>query len=203
MDNVEQADLDELIRFMQLSHAFQSVERKVLIQESERWENDAEHSFQLALVAWFLAERHGLKLNYEKILKYALAHDLVEAYAGDVAFFDAPELRAGKKQREEEAQQRLAQEFPDIPSLHTTIADYEQRVDEESKFVYALDKILPSINIYIDKGRLWKIQNIKRLELMKYKQPKVALSPIISQYNLRLEERLHTHKAKYFPHEEN
>ena len=197
--HVNQHDFDELIRFIKFGYQFQSVERKVYTPGTKHWENDAEHCFQLALVAWFLAEKHHLDLNYEKLFKYALAHDLVETYAGDTTYYDAPEKRASKQYREHDAKERIAKEFPDITTLHSTISDYEERVDNESKFIYALDKLLPTISIYLDNGVLWHETNITHAQMNEYKLPKLAVSELIFAYNSCLEERLSNNESTLFP----
>lgn len=55
-----------------------------------------------------------------------------------------------KEQREHEAMERIRTEFPQAHPLWSRVEEYEKREDEESKFVYALDKVLPVINIYND-----------------------------------------------------
>ena len=57
---------DSLIDFVKFTHLVQNVERVVLANGQERWENDSEHSFQLAFVAWYLVEHEKLDLNLEK-----------------------------------------------------------------------------------------------------------------------------------------
>src|SRR3989344_2250729 len=80
--------LKELMDFIEFTHEFRKVLRVARIPYDSRMENDVEHSYQLAMVAWYLIDRHKLRLNKEKVFMYALAHDLVEVYAGDTFTFD-------------------------------------------------------------------------------------------------------------------
>ena len=59
-------DLKELLKFVELTHQFQKIERTILIPKEERKENDLEHSAQLALVAWYLVEREKTAVGQEK-----------------------------------------------------------------------------------------------------------------------------------------
>ena len=56
--------LNSLVNFIKFTHLFQEVKRVVLIPNENKWENDAEHSYQLALTAWYLIEKDKLKQSY-------------------------------------------------------------------------------------------------------------------------------------------
>lgn len=174
--------LDFLIDFVKFTHLFQKVTRAVHVNGEDHWENDAEHTFQVALVAWFIIEHSKLKLDLKKVMLMALAHDLVEAYAGDTYIYDRPEVLAGKKDREEEAAKLLQKNFPSFTSLSQTITEYEARESSEAKFVYAVDKLLPILNIYLDQGRTWKEKGVSLTQLLEVKTSKIALSPEIIPY---------------------
>jgi len=137
--------LEDLLKMVRLTNAFQKIKRVILIKDEEAFENDAEHSFQLALTAWYIIENDHLDFNFQKVIGYAQVHDLVEIYAGDTFVYADAKHHASKAQRESEAAQRLAEEFPEFPSLSTMIEAYEGQVDPESRFVFALDKLLPVI----------------------------------------------------------
>ena len=56
-------DLNKVIKFIKLLQRLQLVKRTVLVDKKTRWENDNEHSFQLAMVAWYIASSLKLRLN--------------------------------------------------------------------------------------------------------------------------------------------
>lgn len=175
--------LQGLTRCVRLVNDLARIERMVPMLGAKRYENDVEHSYQLALTAWYLLATRNLDLDIQKVLTYALAHDLVEVYAGDTYIYSKDEtLIAGKKEREAAAAKRLAQEFAEFSQLHEAIADYERREDRESRFVYALDKVLPLIQIREDGGRAWKEGGVTLDMLIAHKTPKVALSPEVEPY---------------------
>lgn len=178
MDNLKDA-----LNFIKLTQNFQKIKRVILVNGTDERENDSEHSFQLALLAWYLIDSQKLDMDVNKAIKYSLVHDLVEVYAGDTYIYtqDA-NLKSSKPEREREAADRLRKEFPKFKDLHETIQEYEKKETLESKFVYALDKVIPVLNVYLDDGRTWKKMEITLDMIIKNKADKVALSPEVKKY---------------------
>lgn len=189
----------DIMRFIALTHEFQNVERRIYVKGKDVRENDVEHSYQLALVAWFLVSTKKLSLDKDLVVQYALIHDLVEVYAGDTYFYTTDETeRVSKMAREREAAERLRAEFPEFAELHDLIDQYERKEDPESKFVYALDKVLPVLNIYLDDGRTWQKENVTLDMLIDGKKDKVKLSKHIEPYFNELMEILRDEHDKLF-----
>lgn len=175
--------LQQALKFSDMLNRFCLVERMVLVNGGERRENDIEHSYQLAMLAWYIIDSRKLDLDVDLVLKYALVHDLVEVYAGDTYTYSADaENIASKGVREEAALKHLHQEFLEFPDLFEYIERYEKKSDRESRFVYALDKIHPIINTYLDNGRRWKELDITADMLHEDKKDKVKLSPEVESY---------------------
>lgn len=151
-------ELKNILQLLKVLYKYQTVERVYSTPYSPRLENDVEHSYVLAMLAWHIIEKEGLKLNQEKVFKYCLSHDLVEVYAGDtwtVGTAKAGRSVATKEKRENRAQERLTKTLPFFKEVHTFIEGYKKRSDPESIFVYALDKIIPNpvVSLHADKGR--------------------------------------------------
>ncbi|MBP7060929.1 MAG: HD domain-containing protein [Candidatus Moranbacteria bacterium] len=192
--------LQKLLGFAKVMNALQTVERVIRVKDSERWENDVEHSYSLAMLAWYIIDSQKLPLDREKVLCYALAHDLVEVYAGDTYIFSKDEaLLESKGERERLAGERLVQEFPEVPEMHAAIRHYVAKDDAESRFVYALDKIEPLLKLYLDGGRTWKEKNVTLEMAYDSKVDKVALSPEIKAYFDELMVVLRKEEAQLFP----
>lgn len=180
---MEGVSLGELLKFTRLLNGFRQVTRAVHANGEERFENDVEHSYQLAMLGWYIVKAGNMPLQAESVLKYALVHDLVEIYAGDTyTYTDDWEELASKPAREEAARLRLKKELPEFPELHALIERYERKEDPESKFVYALDKLQPILNIYLNDGRTWKEKNITLEMLVLRKREKIAVSSDIAAY---------------------
>lgn len=175
--------LENVLEFAQMLNAFRQVERVVYVNGSDRLENDSEHSYHLAMLAWYIADSGKLDLDKDLIIKYALVHDLVEVYAGDTYLYSEDrEHRESKIDREHQALLRLKEEFPFCEDMFSIIDRYEKREDRESRFIYVLDKMQPIIQIYLDDGRMWKEKNVTLQMLFEKKKDKVALSPEVRPY---------------------
>lgn len=153
-------ELQNVLSMMDIIGKFKNIRRKNFVGNSNprRFENDAEHSYELTLLAWFLISKHKLNLNIDKVIKYALVHDLVEVYAGDIdpyMYSNSSEMLKVKKINEEIALKRLELELHDTPDLLNSLKEYEKMSDEESKFIYVLDKVACQFGIvYIDKRNM-------------------------------------------------
>jgi len=176
--------IEDILKFIKLTHKFQKVERKVFIIGQDRMENDFEHSYQLAMLAWYMVNVGNFELDKDKVIKYALIHDFVEVYAGDIDIYtqDKAGMKELKAKNEKEAQNRLKEEFSEFSDMNDLIELYEARNDKESRFVYALDKLIPIINIYLDKGRTWKEFNVTLDMMIKVKSGKVELDKDVKYY---------------------
>ena len=137
--------------------------------------NTGEHTFELALMCWYIAACENLDLDQEKILKYALAHDLVEAYAGDG--------QKDKAEREHAALKRIEQEFPEFPELLATIKAYEEKADKESVLVYAVDKLVDPLGVSLETVEThWKQHDVTYQDMRQYKDSKISNCPLIQAY---------------------
>lgn len=172
-----------ILAFSEMLQTFQKVDRVVRVPGlPDRWENDTEHSYNLAMLAWYIVETDKLPLDANLVLKYAMIHDLVEVYAGDTYIYstDAAHL-ASKHEREADAARQLTENFPEFQSMHGLIETYEKREDAESKFVYALDKLQPVIHIYLGEGVTWKEMGITLAMALENKIPKMKISPEVAE----------------------
>ena len=195
----DRISLGHIANFVDLLNRFRQVRRAVLVNGEDRWENDVEHSYHLAMLAWYIVTAEGLPLDINKVITYALIHDFVEVHAGDVPFNAGEELRAGKAEREHEASKTLRRDLPEFAGLHESIEKYEKREDPESRFVYALDKLQPMLQIYVDGGRTWKRNNVTLIETVAYKESRVAVSPEVAAWYSELIKELRLRESELFP----
>jgi putative hydrolase of HD superfamily len=173
-----------LLELQKLLFQFTQVERQIYFpddKKTDRLENDAEHSYSLAMAVWFLSP-HFSHLDRDKMIRYALVHDFVEVHAGDMqAIGRTKEQQDLKQQREAEALLQLRDEWPDFSELTKTIEEYEEQVDGESKFVFALDKIMPMLLNLLSKGKTWKKYGFTRTDVIRQKDEKVKVSPEVQE----------------------
>ena len=178
---------EQVTRLLELQtfiFAFTEIDRFIYFPDSkatDRRENNTEHSFSLALAAWFLSQ-HYPHLDTNLCIRYALVHDLVEVHAGDEqAIGRSKEAQKKKEAREHEAFLKLKSNWHDFPEMISDIAAYEQRQNAESKFVYALDKIMPLLLNLLSDGKTWKKYNFKRSDILRAKDSKITVSPEVNE----------------------
>lgn len=181
--------IDRIAELQQLVADFSKVNRVVALADTGRLENDVEHSYGLAVTAWYLRGRIAPHLDIGKILRYALAHDIVEVYAGDTFIFDEAGT-ATKIEREREALARLKEEWQDFSELTDYTEHYMNKMDEEARFVYAVDKILPVLMVELGNPvAFWNKKNIT-LEMEHKNKVTIKQSEIIAPYYAKLIEWL-------------
>lgn len=180
----------DVTKLINLLIDFQAVERNIQIPKLNRAENDTEHSYNLALAAWLIISKDKLPLDLDLVIRYALVHDLVEIYAGDAFPLDDKQV-AEKPSKEHEALLRLkSDELTD--EFAELIEKYEQMADEESKFVYGLDKLMPAFTLIHGKIPLWKEYNLTQSGWEDKFRSKIEKSQYLKPY---LEQFLELQKA--------
>jgi putative hydrolase of HD superfamily len=175
--------IERLAQLQQMIADFSEVKRMPHMADKGRPENDVEHSFGLAITCWFLQPKIAPELELSRILRYALAHDIVEIHAGDTfAFGKDKAYIASKETRERDAIKKLRSDLQDFTELVDFAERYMDKVDEEAKFVKAVDKILPLIMIDLGEGRAhWRRHKINTTKLRKNKEP-IFVSDIVAPY---------------------
>lgn len=162
-----------------------------------RKENDAEHAFQLALIAWYIVDSNKIPLDQNKIFKLCLAHDLVEVYAGDTPLWGTTG-HDDKVAREKEALKIISEKFNEVPDMAKVISEYKERITDEAKFVYALDKLLPFTNQIFTNGRVWKERNAPLEKVLEFHQRQREISPHLTKYFDELLKVIEENKGEYF-----
>lgn len=171
--------LDDQIKFLLEADKMKSIYRQTYIIADEspaasrhdfkgenipmkRRENDAEHSFHLALFAMVLAEHSSEKVDVLKVMKMVLIHDIVEIDAGDTYCYDK-EGNVTKRQREERAADRIFGLLPeDQCSEYRGLWEEFERCDTpESRFANALDRMQPMLLNYTKGGISWREHGVK------------------------------------------
>lgn len=179
--------MQRLSELQQFIADFGKIFRVPPLADTGRAENDIEHSFGLALSCWFLAPKIAPDLNIEKILKYALAHDTVEIHAGDTYIFADQHVLDSKSEREDAAIAQLAADWPDFQEMTDYAKNYKDKADEEAKFVYAVDKILPVLMCMLERKDFWVRHKIT-LDMQVKEKLKVRTSKYTAPYYEKLVE---------------
>ena len=139
--------LDSLLKFTALAEEMDSIARRTKIADGSRAQNDAEHSWRIALMALLFKEYFAQEVDERKAALLCLAHDLVEIYAGDTFAYDAA-ANVGKEEREKAAAQKLFGQLPDdiAQKLRALWEEFEQFKTPESRYANCMDRLEPFLN---------------------------------------------------------
>jgi putative hydrolase of HD superfamily len=149
--------LAEQIRFVVEIDKLKHVLRRTYLLDQSRRENDAEHSWHLAVMTMLLEQHAERPIDVLRVLKMVLVHDIVEIDAGDAALYDEAG-NADKAERELAAADRIfallpADQGQEIRSLWE---EFEARATPEARFARALDRVQPILHNYITQGKTWR-----------------------------------------------
>lgn len=122
-----------------------------------RKENDAEHSFSLAMAVMLLAEYSNEPVDVLKTMKMVLVHDVVEIDAGDTYCYDT-EGNLTKREREVKAAERIFGILPEDMSreFRALWDEFEANDTPEARFANAMDRIQPMLLNNYREGISWK-----------------------------------------------
>jgi len=134
------------------------IERQTrLLCGDHRRENDAEHSWHLALYVMILKEYADTPdIDWLKVIKLVLIHDLVEIYAGDTFIYDEKAV-AEKEEKEIAAAETLFALLPpdQAQEFHDLWQEFEKCQTPESKFARIVDRMQPFLMNYTSGGGTW------------------------------------------------
>jgi putative hydrolases of HD superfamily len=172
-------DTKKFFNYLAFLKKFQQIERSIYaVEGSKRFENDMEHIGQLGSVCWYMIEAMKLKMDVGLVLKYVMAHDLIEVYSGDTdPYLSEEEYRNSKAEREEKAAKRMREEFSEFAEVNDMIEEYEHKATPEARFVYAVDKLLPIVNIFITGDDYYTRNKLTEEIWRNHNLPKMAKDP--------------------------
>ncbi len=135
--------------------------RQTHLSENGRNENDAEHSWHMAVMAYILREYANEEIDIAKVMLMCLIHDIVEIDAGDTYAYDAESLRT-QKVREDVAKERIFSILPEEQAREfiEIFDEFEAYQTPESKFAHAMDNIQPLILNDSNNGGDWREHNV-------------------------------------------
>lgn len=154
-------DLLKQISFIKEIDKLKYIQRKTKLFNSDRPENDAEHSWHLAMMTIVLAEHSDKPIDILKVLKMVLIHDIVEIDAGDIFIYDS-EKNHTNTDEELIAAKRIFGLLP-TEQAEEFIAiweEFEEGMTDEAKFAKAMDRFEPLLQNTSNNGGTWKEFNV-------------------------------------------
>ena len=153
--------MDERLK-KQLAFALEIDKEKNIFRQTHlsghgRNENDAEHAWHMAIMAYVLREYSNEKIDVAKVMLMCLIHDIVEIDAGDTYAYDAENLKT-QTARENAAKERIFSLLPDEQKeeLIALFDECEAVETPESKFAHAMDNLQPLMLNNSNGGADWK-----------------------------------------------
>ena len=153
--------MDERLK-KQLAFALEIDKEKNIFRQTHlsghgRNENDAEHAWHMAIMAYVLREYSNEKIDVAKVMLMCLIHDIVEIDAGDTYAYDAENLKT-QTARENAAKERIFSLLPDEQKeeLIALFDEFEAFETPESKFAHAMDNLQPLMLNNSNGGADWK-----------------------------------------------
>lgn len=150
--------LEQQIAFIIEIDKLKHVYRRTFLMDGSRAENDAEHSWHLAMMAMLLSEHaQEEQLDILHIMKMVLIHDIVEIDAGDTYLYDE-QAAHDKSEREQRAADRLFTMLPDeqAQEFRALWDEFETKETPEAKFATSLDRMQPLLHNYHTQGKSWQ-----------------------------------------------
>ncbi|MDO5808230.1 MAG: HD domain-containing protein [Lachnospiraceae bacterium] len=140
--------------------------RQTHLSDHGRQENDAEHAWHMAIMAYLLKEYSNEPIDVAKVMIMCLIHDVVEIDAGDTYAYDAEGLKT-QKAREEAAKERIYSLLPDDQKqdLQALFDEFEERKTPEAKFARALDNLQPLLLNNSNDGGDWREHQVTEAQV--------------------------------------
>ena len=140
-----------------------------------RNENDAEHAWHMAIMAYLLREYANEEVDIGKVMLMCLIHDIVEIDAGDTYAYDAEGLKT-QKEREDKAKERIFSLLPEDQKkeLIALFDEFEAYETMEAKYAHAMDSLQPLILNNSNEGGDWKEHGVTA-SVIRVRQDKTAL----------------------------
>jgi putative hydrolases of HD superfamily len=150
-------DLLHQIAFIKEIDKVKYIQRKTKLFNSDRNENDAEHSWHLALMAIVLAEHSNESIDVLKVVKMVLIHDIVEIDAGDIFLYDS-EVNHDNTDEERIAANRIFGLLPEkqAQDFISVWEEFEAGETNEAKFARSMDRLEPLLQNTSNNGETWK-----------------------------------------------
>lgn len=162
--------MDERLK-KQMAFALEIDKEKNILRQTHlsgggRQENDAEHAWHMALMAYLLREYANEPVDIGKVLLMCLLHDVVEIDAGDTYAYDAQGLQS-QKEREDAAKARIFGLLPDDQKaeLIALFDEFEAYETPEARYAHVLDNLQPIMLNDNNGGADWRARGVTRTQI--------------------------------------
>lgn len=169
--------LEQQIQFLVEIDKVKNIFRQTYLADGNRKENDAEHSWHIALMAFLLKEHVEEPVDVMKVIIMVLIHDLVEIDAGDTYAYDAAGA-TDKLEREEKAADRIFGLLPKDQGIYfrELWEEFEAYETADAKYAHLLDNFQPVLLNDASGGKSWAEHGVKKSQIYKRNEKVEATS---------------------------
>lgn len=160
--------LEQQLQFILEIDKVKKIIRQTPLSDASRKENDAEHSWHIALMAYLLQEYAEEPVEVSKVMLMVLIHDLVEIDAGDTYAYDEEGAKT-KDERERKAADRIFGLLPEEQGMYlkTLWEEFEAYETAEAKYAHLLDNFQPLLLNDAAGGISWTEHQVKKSQIYK------------------------------------
>ena len=167
--SIKDLNLQKQLSFIVEVDKVKNIMRRTLLIDGSRRENDAEHSWHLAIMAMLLTEyAEDKNFTLDKVLKMVIVHDLVEVYAGDTFAFDV-QGNIEKEEKEKLAADKLFSQLPENQGKHLRKLweEFDEMKTPDARYAAALDRLQPFIHNLCTEGHTWVLAKVTKAQVYK------------------------------------
>ena len=175
--------LDSILKFTAEIDKMTAVMRRTLLLDKSRRENDAEHSWHIAVMAMMFEKYFIGNADIGRVVGMCVVHDLVEIYAGDTFAFD--EIgNMDKAEREKKAADKLFSQLPeDIGrSFRSLWEEFDEMETDDSRYAACMDRIQPFLHNTLTDGHTWVLGKATRSVIEKREDPVRLYMPKVYEW---------------------
>jgi putative hydrolase of HD superfamily len=160
-------ELQQKIAFLVELDELKQIFRETVLIKDLRQENDAEHSWHIAMMVILLSDYSDAEIDVLRTVKMALIHDIVEIDAGDTFCYDAHD-REEKRVKEREAAKRLFGMMPDEQAKEYILLweEFEEMETPEARFAATVDRLQPLLLNFNTRGHAWLKHGVTRSQVI-------------------------------------
>lgn len=160
--------LEQQLAFALEIDKVKNIFRQTHLSGHGRNENDAEHSWHMAVMAYLLKEYSNEEVDIAKVMLMCLIHDIVEIDAGDTYAYDTEALQT-QKEREDAAKERIFSILPQEQKdeLIALFDEFEAFETPEAKFAHAMDNLQPLMLNNSNGGADWRMHKVTAEQVYK------------------------------------
>ena len=148
--------LDQQLKFSAEIDQMTQILRRTLLVDKSRRENDAEHSWHIAVMALLFEEYAKEPVNVSRVAEMCVVHDLVEIYAGDTFAYDV-NGNQDKQAREAAAADKLFAQLPEEQGsrIRALWEEFDAVETADAKYAACMDRLQPFLHNTLTAGHTW------------------------------------------------